>query len=149
MGATEYVSLALGVGILLGLFYSRRTGWGCGGLVTPGLLALKATDPLPLIGVLFLGSALGLLMRPISERFTLYGRERVGVLLLCALALRLLWRNDFFPIDSLWIGWVAPGLIAADVQRQGVLPTLSGAVSCGIGTAMIMGVLVSLYGVFA
>ena len=102
-----------------------------------------------LIGVLFLGSALGLLMRPISERLTLYGRERVGVLLLCALALRLLWRNDFFPIDSLWIGWVAPGLIAADVQRQGVLPTLSGAVSCGIGTAMVMGVLVSLYGVFA
>ena len=149
MGTTEYVSLALGVGILLGLFYSRRTGWGCGGLVTPGLLALKATDPLPFIGVLLLGSALGLLMKPISDRFTLYGRERVGILLLFALALRLLWKNEFFSIDSLWIGWIAPGLIAADVQRQGVLPTLCAAVSCSVGTAMLMGVLVFLYGVLA
>lgn len=148
MGTTEYVSLALGIGIVLGLFYSRRTGWGCGGLVTPGLLALKAAEPIPFFGVLLLGSALGLLMKPISDRFTLYGRERVGVLLLCALALRLFWKNDVFSIDSLWIGWVAPGLIAADVQRQGVSPTLFAVLSCSIATAMFLGALLFLHGVF-
>ena len=146
MGTAEYVSLTLAVGIVLGLFYSRRTGWGCGGLVTPGLLALKATEPFPFLGVLLLGSVLGVLMKPISDRFTLYGRERVGVLLLCALIVRLLWRNEFFPLDSLWIGWVVPGLIAADVQRQGVFNTLCAVISCSVGTAMLMGLLVFLYG---
>lgn len=37
---------------------------------------------------------------------------------------------------SLWLGWVVPGLIGADVQRQDVIPTLTGVVSVSIATAM-------------
>lgn len=147
MGSAEHVSLVLSLGILLGLFYSRRTGWSSGGLVTPGLLAMKASDPLAFIALLLIGSALGLLSKPISERFTLYGRERVGFLLLLALLLRLFWKADLWGGDSLWIGWVAPGLIAADVQRQGVLFTLSAVVSCSLGTAMLMSALAFLPGI--
>lgn len=38
--------------------------------------------------------------------------------------------------SSLWLGWVVPGLMAADMQRQGMLPTLTGVVTVSIATAM-------------
>ena len=71
--------LVVGLGVLFGLVWGRRTGWGCGGLITPGLLALHAASPhrvglALLLGVL-LAAPLGLLARFLG----LYGRERAEV----------------------------------------------------------------------
>ena len=81
--------LVVGLGVLFGLVWGRRTGWGCGGLITPGLLALHAASPhrvglALLLGVL-LAAPLGLLARFLG----LYGRERAGAAMLLALAVRL------------------------------------------------------------
>ena len=51
--------------------------------------------------------------------FGLYGRQRISIALLLAVLLRLV-SSSYLP----WIGWVVPGLIAADMQRQGVVPTV-------------------------
>ena len=37
---------------------------------------------------------------------------------------------------SLWLGWVVPGLIGADMQRQGPVSTLTAVVSVSIATIM-------------
>ena len=37
---------------------------------------------------------------------------------------------------SLWLGWVVPGLIGADIQRQGPVPTLAAVVAVSIATIM-------------
>jgi hypothetical protein len=37
---------------------------------------------------------------------------------------------------SLWLGWVVPGLIGADIQRQGVQTTLIAVVAVSVATAM-------------
>jgi hypothetical protein len=41
----------------------------------------------------------------------------------------------FMPDPSLWIGWVIPGLIAADGERQGIAMTLCGVVSCALAAS--------------
>jgi hypothetical protein len=69
------------------------------------------------------------------RRFGLYGRQRLASAMLIALALR-------YPLvsvlgeSSLWLGWVVPGLLGADMQRQGPLPTLTAVVAVSVVTAM-------------
>lgn len=138
MDYSGYVSVTLAVGILWSLFYTRKTGWGCGGLLTPGLLALKVNMPLSFFNALASGILVAFVLKILSKRFLLYGRERVGVALLLALGLRLLLRDRGLLFDDYWIGWAAAGLLAADADRQGIRMTLAGAVSCSIITAMSM-----------
>lgn len=135
MDYTGRVSLTIAVGIAVGLIYTRRTGWSTGGLVTPGLLALQAADPLSFAGALLLGLGFAVVLRPVAKFFSLYGRDRVGAALLLAIAFRLLFRGQI-GVDAFWIGWIAPGLIAADAERQGAAMTLVAAASTGIATAI-------------
>ena len=137
MDYTGRVSLTIAVGIAVGLFYTRRTGWSTGGLVSPGLLALQAADPLSFGGALLLGLGFAVVLRPLAKFFSLYGRERVGAALLLAIAFRILFRGQI-GIDAFWIGWIAPGLIAADAERQGALMTIVAAASTGIATAIVV-----------
>jgi hypothetical protein len=64
-----------------------------------------------------------------------YGRQRLAAAMLIALALRYplvsIWGES-----SLWLGWVVPGLIGADMQRQGVVTTLTAVVAVSIAAAM-------------
>jgi hypothetical protein len=130
----ETQSLTVGLGILAGLFWSRRTGWSCGGIVTPGLLALYASDPGRAAFALALGAALTVPLSFVARGLGLYGRERVGAAMLLALVAKI-GMAFFVPDPSSWIGWVIPGLIAADGERQGVAMTLCGAVSCALAAS--------------
>lgn len=137
MDHTLLVSVTIAVGLTIGLVYFRRTGWSSGGLVTPGLLALQASDPAAFFGSIILGLFFAAILRPIRTRFCLYGRERVGVALLIAIAFKLAFGRSG-QIDSFWIGWIAPGLIAADAERQGALMTAAGAVSTSLAAAVVV-----------
>ena len=130
-------ALTVGVGILIGLAWSRRTGWGCGGIITPGLLALYACDPVRAASALALGAALVPVLSPAARAFGLYGRERVGAAMLLALIARI-GLSFVLPVDTHWVGWVIPGLVAADGERQGVCMTLCGAVACAVASVFGM-----------
>jgi len=133
----EYQTLCLATGILLGMFYYQRTGFACGGIITPGVAALYVADPLKLGVSLAAGMATWLLLG-LLVRFTgIYGRQRLAAALLIALALR-------YPLvpawgeASLWLGWVVPGLVGADMQRQGFAHTLAAVLSVSLATALLM-----------
>lgn len=136
MDDTGRISITIALGILVGLFYMRRTGWSAGGLVTPGLLALQAANPFFFGGTLFLGGLFAAILRPVGDRLGLYGRERVGAALLIAIAFRLMCAGRL-DMDAFWIGWIAPGLIACDIDRQGAAMTFAAAVSCSLATAIL------------
>jgi hypothetical protein len=119
--------LTVGWGIFVGLAWSRRTGWSCGGIITPGLLALYALNPWRGAFTLLAGVALTPVLSLCARAFGLYGRERSGAAMLLALCVYAL-------LPGRGVGWVLSGLVAADSQRQGVLMTVCGAVSCAIFT---------------
>lgn len=145
MDYTGRVSLTIAVGIILALYYSRRTGWSPGGLVTPGLLAVQAPAPLNFAGTLLLALLFAAILRLLTKITSLYGRERVGAALLIAIVFRLVFRERL-GVDAFWIGWIAPGLIAADIEHQGVAMTLSAAVSVSIATAIVMSLVFFAWG---
>ena len=121
----------IGLGIFVGLVWSRRTGWSCGGIITPGLLALHASNPARAAFVLALGVALMPLLSLCARAWDLYGRERVGAAMIIALFAQTALS---FVVPFHGIGWVAAGLIAADAERQGLVMTLCGALSCSLFT---------------
>ncbi len=125
----------IGLAIVLSMFFTRRTGVSCGGIITPGLLALNLADPLKVGVALGMGIFVSLALGACVRLWGVYGRERFALSLLLALLARGIFQV-LVPIPSLWLGWVVPGLIAADMQRQGIVGTLSGAVSVSVAAAM-------------
>lgn len=133
--AFELETLCLAIGILLGMLYYQKTGWACGGIITPGVIALYISDPVKIGMALAAGMATWLLLEALVRFTGIYGRQRLAAALLIALALR-------YPLvaltaeTSLWLGWVVPGLVGADMQRQGAPVTLAAIVAVSAATAM-------------
>jgi len=131
----DHETFCLAIGMLLGMFYYHKTGWACGGIITPGIVAMYIGDPFKVAGALTAGLLTWVLLDLLVRRFSIYGRQRLATAMLIALALRYplvsVWGET-----SLWLGWVVPGLIGADIQRQGVLTTLTAVVAVSVATAM-------------
>lgn len=131
----DYVSLCLATGMLLGMLYYHKTGWACGGIITPGVIAMYIGDPWKVAVSLAAGLATWILLELLVRFSGVYGRQRLAAAMLIALALRYplvsVWGES-----SLWLGWVVPGLIGADMQRQGVVTTLTAVVAVSIAAAM-------------
>jgi poly-gamma-glutamate biosynthesis protein PgsC/CapC len=133
----DHETLCLAAGMLLGMFYYHRTGWACGGIITPGVIAMSIGEPGKIMVSLAAGLVTWLLLDLLVRFSNIYGRQRLAAAMLIALALRYplvsVWGET-----SLWLGWVVPGLIGADIQRQGVLPTLTAVVAVSAVTAMFV-----------
>lgn len=138
-------TLTVGIGIFIGLIWSRKTGWSCGGVVTPGLLALYAHDWRGILGTLTLGILLSIPLKMLTQRWSLYGRERIGTAMLLALAARFFLGSVLF-LNGHWIGWVIPGLIAADTDYQGIGMTLCGVLSCSVVTVFCVTFICGIWG---
>lgn len=142
--AEAWGCVTMALGVLMGLVWSRRTGWGCGGLVTPGLMALYAASPARVVAALAMGLLLAPVLSFVARSLALYGRERAGAAILLALAAHL---ALLFVVPSPpWLGWVVPGLIAADAERQGAVMTVCGATSCAIAASFGVGLIRGLLG---
>jgi hypothetical protein len=131
----DHETFCLALGMLFGMFYYHRTGWACGGIITPGVVVMYIGD-LATVAVSIAAGLLTWLILDLSVRlFSLYGRQRLAAAMLIALALRYplvsVWGET-----SLWLGWVVPGLIGADIQRQGPVTTLTAVVAVSAVTAM-------------
>jgi poly-gamma-glutamate biosynthesis protein PgsC/CapC len=131
----DHETLCLAIGILLGMFYYQRTGWACGGIITPGVIAMYIGDPWKIGVSLLAGLATFALLEMLVRLTSIYGRQRLAAAMLFALVLR-------YPLvsvlgeTSLWLGWVVPGLMGADMQRQGLVSTLAAVVAVSIATVM-------------
>jgi gamma-polyglutamate biosynthesis protein CapC len=130
----------IALGIALGMVFFQRTGFSAGGIISPGILALNMSSFHSFAWTAIFSLFIFCLLE-ICVRFPgVYGRQRVATALLLAALFRLATGN-VLPLDPIWLGWVIPGLVAADVQRQGILPTFSGLVAVSGTTFLIGGLL--------
>ena len=131
----DHETFCLAAGMLFGMFYYHKTGWACGGIITPGVIAMYIGDPEKILVSVAAGLVTWVILDLLVRFFNIYGRQRLAAAMLIALALRYplvsVWGET-----SLWLGWVVPGLIGADIQRQGALTTLTAVAAVSIVTAM-------------
>ena len=122
---------SIGLGLLFGFFFYEWVGFSAGGFVVPGYIALQLHNPF------LLGATLGLsfltyLSVKIAGRFAiLYGRRRFILMILAGFAWQWIFNWLFLQKSPLnpemqAFGFIIPGLIANEMERQRILPTLFG-----------------------
>lgn len=137
---------AIGLSLVASLLSFEIVGLSPGGLVVPGYLALVASRPEGLAVIAGAGLITLALVRVISEYVVLFSRRRfvcmVLVGLLCMRGLELVGAemSHLMP-EAVGLGYIVPGLLANDMEKQGILPTLLAAT---IATSLIRVVLMLL-----
>ena len=121
---------AIAVGMFGGLLSYEFLGFSPGGIITPGYLALFVDQPVRIAGTLLIALATFGIIRLLSSWIILYGRRRFVVTMLVSFLLRWAWDELVMripvPVPELRvIGYIIPGLIANDLERQGITGTLS------------------------
>lgn len=137
------------IGLLASLVYAERTGLYPGGIIVPAYLAFYLGQPAR-IGATLAATFLALISYKILARyFLLFGRRRFVLMLLLGglwvqAGLLLFPGIVAAPLEARVIGWVIPGLLANNLERQKLLPTLASCVTVSVFTwfaARVVGLL--------
>jgi len=123
------LTAALTVGVIVSLLLTELVGLSPGGIIVPGYVALLLDRPAALLGFLLVGAASYGIVLALATRLILYGSRRFAVAVLAGLTLSTgaQWAAPLFaPTYVEWagLGFIVPGLLAHQFDRQGVLPTL-------------------------
>ena len=110
-------------GIVLAILWTEFTDLSPGGIIVPAYFALYFDSPRRMAGTIFLAFLCLLILRFLSGYLILYGRRRYAMFLLTGGRLKLTAAQLGFG-TALSIGSLIPGILARDMERQKILPTL-------------------------
>jgi poly-gamma-glutamate biosynthesis protein PgsC/CapC len=138
------------IGLLVALLWLELTDISPGGIIVPGYIALSLDQPLRIL--LTLAAALLTLacLRWVSANFIVFGRRRFVLLILFGALAAEAWVLVFpylarGPAEMRVVGLIIPGILAASLARQKMLPTLASCAGASVMTfalaALIRGVL--------
>ena len=116
--------------LLITLLFIGITGYYPGGIIVPGYLVLFLNQPARIVGTLMVALLTMLCFRLVSQYLIIFGRRRFVFMILIGGLWTFLWLQVFpllFPIspEFMVIGWVIPGLIANNLERQGIIVTFA------------------------
>ena len=130
------------LGLLLSLVYVGLTGLYPGGMIVPSYLVVFAEQPARIAGTLLAALLTLLCFKLVSQYLILFGRRRFVFFILVGGIWTLLWLRlfpVFFPLSLEFrvIGWVVPGLIANNFEKQGVVITTASLVTVTVATYLL------------
>ncbi len=123
------LTASLVIGVVISLLVTEIVGLTAGGIVVPGYVALLLDRPVPLLGFLAASLLAFGFVRLLSTRLMLFGSRRFAVAVLSGMTISIgaQWATPALaPANLEWasLGFVVPGLLANQFDRQGVWPTL-------------------------
>lgn len=125
-------------GVLISLLFAELTGLSPAGLIVPGYIALSLQTPgrvVYTLAVAFLAWGAG---RLLSRVVILYGRRRFAVMVFLSFFINLaIVHTGILPYDPGMIGVLVPGIIAQELEKQGVLKSM-------VSLAAVVGILALL-----
>lgn len=118
------------IGLLVSLIYISVTGYYPGGIIVPSYLILFIDQPYRIAGTVIVALTTFLCYKLASKYLILFGKRRFVFMILfgSVFAYLLSYVLPFaFPstVELKVVGWVIPGLIANNFDRQGILQTVS------------------------
>lgn len=123
-------------GVAISLLFSELTGLSPAGLVVPGYIALSLQTPRRVVYTLVIALLAWAAAKLLSQWMILYGRRRFAVLILLSFLLNeLITGAGILPYDPGMIGVLVPGIIANEVEKQGVVKSF---LSLGIVVAILV-----------
>ena len=123
-----YSTVALSV--ILSFLTTELTGILTGGMISAGYLAYGLNEPFRIISTLLMSVLIALILRLSRHFLILYGRRRFMLSILLSIFGVYLVEKSYFLLSSLSVdlrivGYIIPGLIASDMEKQGIFRTLS------------------------
>ena len=117
-------------GVLASIVFHELTQISPGGIIVPGYIALLMDDPLRVAVTVALSLLTWGAVRRLSEHVILFGRRRFAVFIIVSFLLRFAMgfattEADLPVTAAMVIGYLVPGILAHEIDRQGVVKTLS------------------------
>jgi poly-gamma-glutamate biosynthesis protein PgsC/CapC len=120
---------AIGIGVMVSFAFYEIVGFSPGGIVVPGYVALFLDQPIRILVTLLVALLTYFAVKILSNYIILYGRRRFLTMVLVSFLLKWLIEEIIIkmPISGIElrsIGYIIPGLIANEMRRQGIFPTI-------------------------
>jgi poly-gamma-glutamate biosynthesis protein PgsC/CapC len=136
------------IGLIAGFIYYEFVGISPGGVIPPAYFALFLHEPERIMVTVAISLVVYGAVRLLQRYTFLYGRRRLLFALLLGFVVKwlaegLLAPNVAAPFEIHAVGYLIPGLIANDMVRQRVVPTVLslGIVTIAVGlVGMLMGI---------
>jgi len=134
---------AIGIGIVVSFAFYEIVGLSPGGIVVPGYIALFLDQPIRILITLLAALLTYFIVSKLSNYIILYGRRRFLAMILIGFLLKWLIEEIIItiPISGIElrsIGYIIPGLIANEMRRQGIMPTIYSLVTVSIIVRLIL-----------
>ena len=129
------ITVSIGLGLAVSLFFSEFFGIAAGGMVVPGYIALYLNKPVVILCTISVGLVTYFIVNSLGSFVIIYGKRRTVLMILIGFLLGWLVRSlVFIPIgpeviDLSVVGYIIPGLIAIWMDRQGILETVTALVT--------------------
>ena len=117
--------IAIGIGIILSLFFTETLGVTAGGVIVPGYIALYLHDPKMVLGTFAISLVTYWIILFLSKFMLIYGKRRLVLSLLIGFFIGFWVKENYVSGELYVIGNIIPGLIASWMDRQGVSRTIS------------------------
>ena len=141
------IAEAIGLGLVMSLFFTEAVGFAAGGFVVPGYIALYLNQPLMVVGTILAALVTYLCVKLAGRFFLLYGRRTLVLAVLLGFIFGAL--TERLPALGLGtgglaaIGFIIPGLLAYWMTRQGIVQTLA---AMGVAAVLVRLALIVLHG---
>ena len=117
------------IGLVLGFLFYEMVGISPGGVVAPAYLALFIFQPEKIAMTILLSLIILVIIKTLSKHLIIYGRRKLLLALLLSFTLKLIIDLYLQPLSAIKfdlqsIGYIIPGLIANEMTRQKIVPTL-------------------------
>ena len=128
------------IGLVVGFIYYEITGISPGGIIAPAYLAMFIHNPLRIAVTLSIAILVFICLKYLSSVTILYGRRRFLLAVILGFFFKLLidyliQPNIAIGFDLQSIGFIISGLIANEMYRQKIIPTI---LSTGIVTLIVV-----------
>lgn len=117
------------IGILVSLLFTEITNLSAG-IIIPGYLALSISEPVRMIWTFVVAFISYVVCKMLSNFIILYGRRKFAIMIIISFLI-----SYFLLKDKNVIGILIPGIIAREIDRQGILYTM---ISLVITTSLIV-----------
>lgn len=123
--------VAIGLGVLISLFFLETFGAAAGGIVVAGYVAMYLHQPITILATLSISFIVFIIVKFLGNFMFIYGRRRMVITVLLGFIIGWMARyyGIFANLSSDYsvnvIGFIIPGLIANAMEKQGIVKTLS------------------------
>jgi poly-gamma-glutamate biosynthesis protein PgsC/CapC len=138
------------IGILAALVYTEITGVYPGGIIVPAYIALYLDRPLRVLATLLVALVSLACFKLLSRYLLLFGRRRFVCMILLGAFFGQAWlllQPGLFsgPMELRVIGFIIPGLLANNFERQKFVPTLASLITVSVVTYFLSKIIMSIF----